>query len=66
MKYVLPYTVVNPFVSVSSQTLMSCIQTMSLQYIVQLNHFACMQNSTEVLCEVFIAVTQGYIYFCTV
>ena len=24
-----------------------------------------MQNSIEVLCKVFIAVTQGFIYFCT-
>ena len=43
---------------------MLCIQTMSLDS-VQLNHFVSMQNSTEVLCEVFIAVTQGFIYFYT-
>ena len=41
---------------------MLCIQAMSLDN-VQLNHFVYMQNSTEVLCEVFIAVIQGYIYF---
>ena len=32
-------------------------------YSVQLNHFACMQNSTELLCEVFIVVTQGFHLF---
>ena len=44
--------------------LMLHIQTISLDS-VQLNHFVCMQNSTEVLCEVFIVVTHGFIYFCT-
>ena len=69
MEYVLPNSFVNPFFCrlfsiLSSQTLMLCIQTMSLDS-VQLNHFVCMQNSTEVLCEVFISVTQGFIYFYT-
>ena len=30
---------------------------------VKLNHFACMQNSTEVLCKVSIVITQGLLIF---
>ena len=47
MEYVLPYSFVNPFIS--SHYIIVYNSTMG--------HFACMQNSTEVLCEVFTVVT---------